>query len=144
MAAPKYWSISRWDSGSGIWIRETQIPRAGLENFIRLKDSTIAFMQLADGSEAKNSTETKSLWRDVDLVFPKQIVTNAFKAQMLTYIDNEWGVKIPIPITTGASAYTETVLEGYVTKFQEEWLPGDEEQEYQVRVTIHEFNVDGS
>jgi hypothetical protein len=144
MAAPKYWSIQKYDSGAGVWLRETQIPRAGLDNFTRTKDSMITFVQLADGSEAKNSTETKSLWRDIDLVFPKQVVTNAFKTQMLTYIDNEWGIKIPIPILTGASAYTETVLKGYMTKFQEEWLPGDEEQDYQVRITLHEFSVDGT
>jgi len=144
MLAKSYWSIDRWDSGSGVWITDPKIPRAGLENFTRTKESTVTFIQLADGSEVKNSTETKSLWNDVDLVFPRQVVSNSFITQMLTYIDNEWGVRIPIPIHTGASAYTETVLEGYMTKFQEEWIPGDKEQEYQLRITFHEFDVSGA
>lgn len=142
MGAQKYWSISRWDSGAGVWLQETQIPRAGLENFIRTKDSTITFVQLADGSEAKNSTETKSIWRDLNLIFPKQVVTSALKTQLLTYVDNEWGVKIIVPIATGASSYSQQILEGYITQYNEEWFPGSKTQEYQVRIVLHEFDVD--
>jgi len=143
MSIPKFWSIDYYDSGANSWVHDTKIPRAGLENFTRTKESTINFITLADGSEAKNSTETKSVWKDIDLIFPKQVVTNALRIQLLTYIDNEWGVRIPIPIITGASAYTETVLQGYLTRFQEEWFTGSEEQDYQIRVTLHEFSVAG-
>lgn len=142
MAISRYWSIQRFDSGASVWLRETQIPRAGLENFVRTKDSTITFVQLADGSEAKNSNETKSVWRDVTLTFPKQIITTTVMSQLQTYVDNEWGVKIAVPILTGASSYLERVLEGYITQYNEEWIVGDSEQDFQIRIVLHQFDVD--
>ena len=144
MSAPKFWKIEKWDSGAGVWLQDTQIPRAGLDNFSRAKDSTITFVTLVDGSEAKVSNETKSKWSDLTLTFPKQVMTTAVRNQLLTYIDNEWGVRITIPVSTGASSYTETQIEGYMTRHVEEWPVGDKEQEYVLKVDLHEFNVDGS
>jgi len=144
MAIPKFWSVDYYDSGAGAWIHDTQIPRAGLDNFVRTKEATIDFVTLADGSEAKTSGETKSVWQDIDLTFPQQVVTNSLRTQLLKYIDNEYGVRIPIPIVTGASAYVETVLQGYMTNYKEEWIAGGREQQFQLTVTIHEFNVEGA
>ncbi len=140
------WSISRWDSGAGIWISDPKIPRAGIDNFIRTKESTIAFVKLADGSEAKISTETTSVWQDVSLTFPSQVINETVRSQLQTYITNEWGVKIIIPISSGASSYSEQVLKGYLMRYDEEWLTGcdyQDGQEYVIKILMHEFNVDG-
>jgi len=52
-------------------------------------------------------------------------------------------VKIIVPIATGASSYNEKIIEGYITNYEEAWeLTGKETQEFTVRVTVHEFDVD--
>jgi hypothetical protein len=140
-----YWDISYWDTGSGLWHKDTKLPRGGLETFSRLDEATIEFIELADGGEAKLSSEIKSKWQDIILVFPKQVVTEAIKTQLISYIDNEKGIKIPIPITTGASSYTEKVIEGYPIRYEESWeLDNHKNQRFVIRLTVKEFNVDGS
>ena len=143
--ARSYWSVSYWDTGASAWISDTQIPRAGLEPFSRLNEATIEFIGLADGSEAKLSSETKSKWGEIVLVFPKQVVTAAVQTQLIGYIDDEKGIKLPIPITTGASSYTEKVIEGYPIRYEEAWeLDSHSNQRFIIRLTIKEFDVDGS
>ena len=142
MAISRFWEIKYYDSGSGGWIKDINIPRAGLENIKRTKTSTLEFVTLADGSEAKSSSEIKSNWGDLDFVFPQQVVTDSFKLQLLTYVDNEQPVRITVPVSTGASLYTEKILEGYLRNYIEEWPIGSSSQEYAVRVTMHEFDVD--
>lgn len=143
--ARQYWSISYFDTGSGSWFSDTRIPRAGLETFSRLDEANIEFLLLADGSEAKLSSETKSNWQEITLVFPKQIVTETIKNQLISYIDNERGIKIPIPILTGSSSYTEKIIEGYPIRYEESWeLDSRSNQRFIVRLTVKEFNVDNS
>ena len=140
----KYWGIKYWDTGAGIWISDTQIPRAGLEEFNRTEAATISFIELADGSKAKISSETKAKWQTLTLVFPKQVVTETVKNQFLSYIENEKGIRIPIPIKTGASLYQEKIIEGYITKYQEDWiLDKNHNQQFIVRLDVEEFDVDG-
>lgn len=143
--ARSYWSISYWDTGAGIWQKDSKLPRGGLETFSRLDESTISFIELADGSEAKLSSETKSNWGEIILVFPKQVVTESIKSQLIRYIDDEKGIKIPIPILTGASKYTEKVIEGYPIRYEETWeLDNRSNQRFVIRLTVKEFNVSGS
>jgi len=147
MGIIKYWSVNFFDSGAssgtGDWVKDTQIPRGGIDPFTRIKESTIGFLTLADGSETKISSETTSNWGDITLTFPKQVITEAVKTQLQGYIDNEQGVQIVIPITTGASSYTEKVIEGYITKYDEKWeLDSRSNIRYTVHLTLHEFAVD--
>lgn len=140
-----YWDINFWDTGAGIWQKDTRIPRAGLETFSRLDQSTSEFIELASGDEVKLSSETKSKWGEIVLTFPKQVVTETIKSQFTGYVDNEKGIRIIIPITTGAASYTEKVIEGYPTLYEETWeLDNRQNIRYLVRLTIHEFNVSGS
>lgn len=140
----KYWSIDYFDTGaSGSWVKDTDIPRAGLEGFNRIDEATITFVELADGSEAKLSSEVKSKFGDIILTFPKQIITETIKTQFKNYIDNEKAIKIHIPIVTGASSYTEQIIEGYITKYQEDWiLDKKNNQRFIIKISIHEFDVD--
>lgn len=149
MGITKFWSIKYFDSGAGSgtgdWVQDTQIPRGGINPFTRTKESTIGFLTLADGSETKISSETTNNWNDVTLTFPKQVITEAVKNQLQGYITNEQGVKIAIPILTGASSYTEKVIEGYITKYDEKWeLDSKSNIKYIVNITLHEFDVDNS
>jgi len=71
------------------------------------------------------------------------VISNDLKNQFLSYINNEQGVKISMPILTGSSSYTEEILEGYFTNYNETWeLTGKQNQEFIVRLTLHEFDVD--
>lgn len=147
--ARSYWSIEYFDTGAsaglGGWVQDTKIPRAGLENASRLNTATIEFLELADGSEAKLSSETKSRWGEIILTFPKQRVDETVKTQLKDYIDNEIGIRLHVPIITGASAYTEQLIEGYPTIYEETWeLDNRSNIRNIVRLTIKEFNVDGS
>jgi len=143
MAPQKYWSINKWDTGAGIWISDTQIPRAGLEPFNRTKEATISFVTLASGDMSISSTEKKANWQKVNLVFPHKIVTETFKTQLQDYSDNEQGLKIIIPITSGSSSYSEKVLEGYITNYREDWvLDGKSTQSFDIRIEFQEFDVD--
>lgn len=140
-----FWDISYWDTGAGIWQKDIKIPRAGLETSSRLLEGNIEFLSLADGSEVKLSAETKANWQEITLVFPKQIVTESVKSQLISYIDNERGIKIPIPILTGSSSYTEKIIEGYPTKYEESWeLDSRSNIHNIIRLTIKEFSVDGT
>ncbi len=148
MGITKFWSVKYFDSGAGSgtgnWVSDIQIPRGGINPFTRTKESTISFFTLADGSEAKSSNETASNWKDVILTFPKQVITEAVKTQLQGYIDNEQGIQIIMPMTTGASSYTEKVIKGYITKYDEKWeLDSRENIRYTVYLTLHEFNIDG-
>lgn len=146
MGIIKYWSVNFFDSGAssgtGDWVADTQIPRGGIDPFTRTKESTISFLTLADGSEVKNSNETTSNWKDIALTFPKQVITEAVKTQLQGYITNEQGIQIIIPMTSGSSSYTEKVIEGYITKYDERWeLDSRNDIRYTVRLTLHEFEV---
>lgn len=141
----QFWSVSYWDTGADAWISDTRLPRAGLETFSRLDSASIEFITLADGSEAKLSAESKNTWGEIILTFPKQTVTESIKSQLISYIDNERGIKIPIPILTGSSSYTEKVIEGYPTLYEETWeLDNRSNIRNIIRLTVKEFNVDGS
>lgn len=139
----KFWDIKYFDTGSSAWLSDTKIPRAGLQEFARTKEASIEFIELADASEAKLSSETKSKWRDIALVFPKQVITETVKDQLLGYIDDEKAVRINIPIITGASSYTEKIIEGYATSYEEDWiLDQKNNQHFVIKLLIHEFDVE--
>jgi len=142
MSILRLWEIKYFDTSSSTWVKDVDIPRAGVENLKRTKESTIEFVTLADGSQAKVSSETASNWGDFDLVFPSNVVNETLKLQLQGYIDDEKPVRITIPVTTGASLFTKKELEGYLTNYIEEWPTGDKNQKYAVRVTLHEFDVD--
>jgi len=103
------------------------------------------FIDLVDGNIAKLSSEQCANWQELVLVFPKKSINEYTKNQFLSYIDDCVGVKIPIPIKTGASLYEEKVLEGYFIRYEETWaLTSRDLQEFVVRLTFHEFDVDGN
>lgn len=140
--ARKFWDIKYYDTGASTWVADTKIPRAGLQEFSRTKETSIEFVELADASEAKLSSETKSKWRDITLVFPKQVVTETVKDQLLGYINNEKGIQITIPILTGSSSYTEKVIEGYATSYEENWiLDKKNNQKFVIKLNVKEFDV---
>lgn len=147
MAKRSYWSIEYFDSGAGAglggWARDTKIPRAGLEEFSRVRESTVEFLDLADGSEAKLSSESKAGWQELVLIFPRQVVNESVKDQLLSYINNERGIRVHIPILTGASNYTEKIIEGYPIRLEETWnLDSKSQQRFTIRLTVHEFDLD--
>jgi len=144
--ARSYWDIQYYDTGSGgFWVTDTKIPRGGLEPMERVREANLQFVRLVDGSKAKLSSEVKTNWQTITLLFPKQVVTETVKNQFLDYIDNERGIRIPIPIITGAASYTEKVIEGYISKYSEEWvLDGNSQQQFVVKLDIEEFDVDGA
>lgn len=141
MSRIKYWSIKHYDTGSGIWISDTKIPRAGVESFTRTQEATIQFIDLVDGSQAKSSTETHANWGEIVLVFPRYFVTSSMKTQLNNYITQEKGVQISMPTSSGTSSYTEKVLEGYLMKYEETWELTGKTQEYVVKLTLKEFDV---
>jgi hypothetical protein len=145
MSRRSFWDISFWDTGAGTWQKDSKIPRSGLETFSRLNQSTLEFIELASGDEVKLSSETKNKWGEIILTFPKQVVTESIKSQFINYINNENGIRITIPIITGASLYTEKIIEGYPITFEESWELDDKTNIRNiVRLTVKEFNVSGS
>lgn len=143
MGAIKYWSIYHWDTGAGIWIRDTQIPRAGRDQFTRTKEATIDFTYLADGDLSLSTTEKKVNWQSLTLVFPHQVVTENLMTQLQNYVDDEKGLKIIIPIKSGSASYTEKVLEGYIKNYSEDWvLDKKTTQSFDVKIEFQEFDVD--
>lgn len=138
----KYWSIEYFDTGSSLWIRDTSIPRAGINSFSRTNQSNTNFNQLVDGTLTLSTSEHKANWQEIGLLFPKQIVTDDLITQLKNYVDNNYGVRITVPIKTGASLYSERKLEGYLTQYIEQWHVGSSTQEYTIEIIMHEFDVD--
>jgi len=142
MSRIKYWSIEHFDTGTSLWVRDTSIPRAGLNSLTRTNQANINFMTLADGSLSLMSSEHKANWQTITLTFPKQVITDTVRTQLSDYIDNNQGVRITVPINSGANLYSEKKLEGYLLKYNEQWIPGDTTQKYIVEITMQEFDVD--
>lgn len=139
----KYWSIKHYDTGASAWIIDDKIPRAGIEPFNRTYEATLQFTDLVDGSKAVVTSEHAANWGEITLVFPKQVVTETVKDQFKSYIDNKYGIRIIMPILTGASSYTEEVIEGYMTKYEETWiLDNKSNQRFVVKTNIMEFDVE--
>lgn len=130
------WNIQTWNTGSSLWQSATSWPRGSSSTFSKRYESTMQFIDLADGSVGAFTPSTHQNIQPFTLTWNRRTTTSTFRTNLKTYITDKTGIKI--------SFHDSTTMQGYLVSFEEVYDFSGSTQQYTVVSEFRPFSVDGN
>lgn len=131
----RIWNIWYYDSG---WVADGTLPRAGIDEFSMPYETSATTLVLADGSQARTSPEQYSTLGEIELTFPAEQLTSAYKTKLKALYASGAGIRIR------THEADNVYLEGYINSLQDTWKLSGSKQKHVYLLRLQLFDVDGT